>query len=106
MSPRIIVMALLMAIVSVAAYVVIKKRLYSQALLAIAGLAGLACGIAGMLKLTDEMDRNDIVGAILIGIGILAVLAVGVIIKMVFPRMNTANQEVDDIGTNRAESSP
>ena len=54
-------------------------------------LVGIACGIAGILKLVDDLSENDIVGAILTGIGVLTVLAVGVLIKITSPKDVTAN---------------
>ena len=72
-------------------YIMIKKRLYSQALMLLGSLVGIACGIAGILKLVDDLSENDIVGAILTGIGVLTVLAVGVLIKITSPKDVTAN---------------
>lgn len=87
------VLAYVVLIISIR--IVIKKRLYSQALLSISGLAGFICGPVGFIKLTDGTPSNDTAGAILVGIGILTVLAIGVLIRIIFPNIGLVNQSME-----------
>ena len=62
-------------------YLVIKNGLYAELILFVAGLGGLTCGITGFIRIFDHLEKNDLAGTILIGIGITTFLALGVFIK-------------------------
>ena len=81
--------------VIVGGYFTIKKGWYSQALMLVSGVAGVICVIVGIDKLTDRITENDVVGAVLMGVGILTFLVIGVIVKVLFRNKPTANKATE-----------
>ena len=75
-------------------YLTIKSGYYAQFLVTIAILAGVAAGIRGWTMLEDYGHDNDTAGAILVGIGIVSVLASGVATGM-FKKHNTVNNSIN-----------
>lgn len=87
------ILAIILFVVLIAGgYITIKSGRIAQALILISGMAGAVCAIVGISQFNDYSYKNDIPGAILIGVGVLTMLAVGVVIKLLFPNMGTGNK--------------
>ena len=77
----------------VGGYISIKFGKVPELLIIISGIAGFVCGILGFNRLTDQFDKNDVSGSILLVIGILVVFAVGVSTKILFSGSRSSNCE-------------
>ena len=63
---------------------VIAKRWYAQALMVVASLGAVAAGVLGFIRLLDRPTDNDVLGAVLVGIALVTLLATGVSAKLLY----------------------
>lgn len=64
--------------------VITARRWYAQALLVIASLGAIATGVLGFARLQDRAADNDVLGAVLVGIALVTLLAAGVSTRLLY----------------------
>ena len=64
--------------------VIIARRWYAQALMVVASLGAAAVGVLGFSRLQDRAADNDVLGAVLVGISLLTLLATGIATKLLY----------------------
>jgi len=80
------VLTVVLALVAVVAIsiIVIRRRLYAQALLALAFIGAVVSAVWGFVKLADDVVENETAGAIMVGWGLTIILLASVAIRRLY----------------------